>query len=108
MGSRIPLQTVLRVLESPDLIVRGARTAVRKRITSRLDYRRSDGYSASPLQIDLKLVNACNLRCKMCPQWGQTGHNLTRPSAELTDLISLDVYKRLMDDVASFKPWMYI
>ena len=108
MASPIPLHAMLRMIESPDFIARGARQAVRKRVTSRLDYRRADGYSAPPLQMNLKLVNACNLRCKMCPQWGETGYNLSRPSAELKNLISLDVYKRLVDDVAAIKPWVYI
>jgi hypothetical protein len=98
----------MRVLQSPDLIVKSARTAVRKRLTSRLDYRRTDGFSAPPIQIDLKIVNACNLRYKMCAQWGEVGYNLTRPVAEVRETVPLSAYKKMVDDVASLKPWIYI
>lgn len=108
MAMRVPLHSVLHMLESPDFVARSMRQAVRKRVTSRLDYRRDDGFSAPPLQVDLKLVNACNLRCKMCAQWGETGYNFTRPSAELRDILPLDVYKRLIDDLSAIKPWMYV
>jgi radical SAM protein with 4Fe4S-binding SPASM domain len=108
MASRVPLHSVMRILESPDLVVKSARQAVRKRITSRMDYRRTDGYSAPPIQIDLKIVNACNLRCKMCAQWGEVGYNLTRPSAEIRETVPLSVYKKMVDDIESFKPWIYI
>ena len=110
MPSRLPLQTLVRMIESPDLVIRGARQAFRKRITSRVDYRRSDGWSAPPVQIDLKIVDACNLRCRMCAQWGEAGYNFERPSAELKRILPLSSYKRLADDVASLspKPWFYI
>ncbi len=108
MASRVPLHTIMRFLESPDLIARSARHAVRKRLTSRLDYRRNDGFSQPPIQLDLKIVNACNLRCKMCAQWGEVGYNLTRPIAEVRETVPLSVYKKMVDDVASYKPWIYI
>src|SRR5262249_11836742 len=105
---RFPLHTMVRMMESPDLIARGARHAVRKRITSRMDYQRTDGVSAPPVQIDLKLVEACNLRCKMCAQWGEAGYNFSRSPVELRQSLPLSVYKRMADDLESVKPWVYI
>lgn len=110
MASRISLNTVMQFLESPDFLLarRGARTAIRKHVTSYVDYHLRDGQSAPPVQLDIKLVNACNLRCKMCAQWGESGYNFTRPSSEVRDVVSLDTWKKLVDDVSSIKPWIYI
>jgi MoaA/NifB/PqqE/SkfB family radical SAM enzyme len=73
-----------------------------------------------PTFVQLKLTNLCNLRCKMCGQWGDTG--MYRPDAALAaedgarekrrirDLIGfgrqlgLDDYTRLLDEIAPFKP----
>jgi radical SAM protein with 4Fe4S-binding SPASM domain len=99
---------VTRLLEAPDLIQFGARNALRKRWTSQWDYNRGDGISQPPVQIDLKLVDACNLRCKMCPQWGNAGYNFTRPTTSVSNAVPLDVYKRLFDQVAHFRPWFFL
>ena len=104
----VPMSLITRLLEAPDLIKFGARTAIRKHFTSNLDYLYKGGQSSPPVQIDIKLVDACNLRCKMCPQWGEHGYNLTRPSTSLHNVVPLDVYQRLFDEVASFKPWIFL
>src|SRR6185503_17376990 len=78
------------------------------RVTGPLDYRWRDGGSAPPVQLDLKLADACNLRCVMCAQWGESGYNFARSAAEMKDLVPLPVYERLVDEVASVRPWVYI
>ena len=108
MGNPIPIQYVMKVIESPDILVHGARHALRRRVLGPLDYRRGDGLSRLPAQVGLKLVNACNLRCKMCSQWGESGYNFIRPAAELRQLVPLSAYQKLIDDIAHYKPWMYV
>jgi radical SAM protein with 4Fe4S-binding SPASM domain len=102
------MNLITRLLDAPDLIKFGARTAIRKNYTSHIDYRFRNGQSKPPIQIDIKLVDACNLRCKMCPQWGDAGYNFTRPSVNVHNVVPLDVYQRLFDDVAGFKPWIFL
>lgn len=104
----VPMNFIVRLLETPDLIRVGTRNALRKRWTSGWDYERGDGISRPPVQIDLKLVDACNLRCKMCPQWGDAGYNFTQPSISASRAVPLQVYERLLDEVASFQPWFFL
>jgi radical SAM protein with 4Fe4S-binding SPASM domain len=86
----------------------GIRAAYRRRIGSPLDWHFRDGYSAPLVQIDLKLTNACNLRCKMCGQWGETGWHLIQPTSFLRDTVSLEQYRTFINDVAPWWPWMFI
>jgi MoaA/NifB/PqqE/SkfB family radical SAM enzyme len=73
-----------------------------------------------PTFVQLRVTNLCNLRCKMCGQWGDTG--IYRASAEasvsdgereksrIRDLIGLrrqmglSDYVRLLDEIAPFRP----
>jgi MoaA/NifB/PqqE/SkfB family radical SAM enzyme len=74
-----------------------------------------------PTFVQLRVTNLCNLRCKMCGQWGETGifrHDGLSASAtdgkaeaarirELIGLnrqLGLDDYRRLLDEVAPFAP----
>ena len=93
MGNKLPIHYVTKLMSSPDVLARGMRQVLRKRAAEWLDYRRDDGYSRPPAQLGFKLVNACNLRCKMCGQWGETGYNFSRPSAELKEIVPLATYQ---------------
>jgi len=104
----VPMRFIARLLEAPDIIQFGARTAIRKHLTSIREYNNGTGLSSPPIQIDIKLVDACNLRCKMCPQWGDSGYNLTRPTSSVKHAVPLDVYQHLMDEVAYFSPWIFL
>ena len=108
MAGRLPVQTIRKMMGSPDLIARGMRQAIRKHLTSKRDFHRPGGRSANPIQLDLKLVEVCNLRCKMCPQWGESGYNLERSSEQLQDILPLETYFQLVDDLADVKPWVYL
>jgi radical SAM protein with 4Fe4S-binding SPASM domain len=108
MAGRVPLKIVGKMLGSPELIATGIRQAIRKRVTSKWDFDRGDGFSAAPVQLDMKLVDSCNLRCRMCPQWGENGYNFTRPSEELRNILPLETYKKVADDLAAVKPWVYL
>jgi hypothetical protein len=44
-----------------------------KRICASLAYMRSDGTSCLPEALTLYLTGQCNLRCRMCGQWGDVG-----------------------------------
>jgi MoaA/NifB/PqqE/SkfB family radical SAM enzyme len=71
-----------------------------------------------PTFVQLRLTNICNLRCKMCGQWGDTGVFRERPQvsdgsherARIRELIGLKRqltlrdYTRLLDQLAPHQP----
>jgi len=74
-----------------------------------------------PTFVQLRVTNLCNLRCKMCGQWGDTGiYRADGFSASATDgekernriqeligakrQLSLSDYVRLLDELAPFQP----
>lgn len=107
-NASIPRRFFLDLLRSRDVVRGGLRAAYRRRFRAPLDYRRKDGSSAPLVQVDLKLTNACNLRCTMCGQWGESGWHISQPSSFVRDTVSLEEYKRLVDDVAPWSPWMFL
>jgi MoaA/NifB/PqqE/SkfB family radical SAM enzyme len=74
-----------------------------------------------PTFVQLRVTNLCNLRCKMCGQWGDTGifradgfsasaTDGKREAARIRDLIgakrqlAIEDYVRLLDEIAPFQP----
>ena len=74
-----------------------------------------------PTFVQLRVTNLCNLRCKMCGQWGDTGiYRADGFSASATDgekernrireligakrQLSLSEYRRLLDEIAPGRP----
>ena len=49
----------------------------------------------------------CNLRCKMCWQWGSAGY-FKENSGLLDDELSTDDMKRIIDQVAHFSPYIVV
>ena len=55
----------------------------------------------APRWVCLQLLQACNLRCSMCYEWGKTGvHKKAVAPAELP----FDVVERIIDEVAPYRP----
>jgi MoaA/NifB/PqqE/SkfB family radical SAM enzyme len=96
------------MLGAPDLMSYALKFGLRKRLLVDLDYRRADNASAPMKQVNIKITNACNLRCKTCAQWGETGYMLGAPSSVVRETVPLEVYQKMVDDVAAIKPWIYI
>ena len=42
-----------------------------------------------PVKLDLRIVYACNLRCKMCAQWGDTGTYFNYGTTQLQQKLDL-------------------
>ncbi|MFN2385193.1 MAG: radical SAM protein [Thermoanaerobaculia bacterium] len=73
-----------------------------------------------PTFVQLRVTNLCNLRCRMCGQWGETGIFRPGESSSATDgererrrireligwkrQLSVADYARLLDEIASFRP----
>ncbi len=54
-----------------------------------------DGHARPPLLVQIKVTNRCNMRCKMCGQWGETGYH---KQWEGSQSIDLELAKRFVDD----------
>ena len=76
----------------------------KKRLTAYFYYRFANGKSCSPEAITLFLTHRCNLRCKMCGQWGEGGITKRQSSQYIKEELSFDELKAIIDDVAIFKP----
>jgi len=68
----------------------------------------TDGRASTIKEIDLKITNMCNLRCRMCAQWGQAAYNYDRPSEALREVVPAKYYKQMVDDCAHSNPLYYI
>lgn len=106
--SHLPMDFLLGLLKTPRILKRTAKGLFRKHVSVKYDYNFLAGKSSKISQISLKITNLCNLRCKMCGQWGEKGYNLTKPNSELREVVPLEVYKKMVDDVAHLKPIIYI
>jgi len=80
-----------------------------KTVIAPLEYRFGRDYHASTVkQIDMKITNMCNLRCKMCAQWGEQGYNFATPTNVLKEVVPVEYYKKMVDDCQRFRPLYYI
>lgn len=69
------------------------------------------GYSFSPLTIYIAVNSVCNMRCKMCDFGQQIKESLfykNLKTEETTAELSLEVLKKMVDDVKNFKPLISI
>jgi len=73
-----------------------------KRTKAELFYRFNPQYAPPPEAVTLFLTHKCNLRCKMCGQWGDRG--VTKQKDNVGTDMSFEDVKRIIDDISSFKP----
>lgn len=81
-----------------------AASVFKKRLSSWLSWRYGGGRSANPETISLFLTYRCNLRCKMCGQWGEDGWARKLDADTVSMELPIDVLENFIDDVASFSP----
>ncbi len=110
MRSRLPLRLAkTALLHTPDVIPFMLKGAYHKRIGVHLEHRRGDGVaSRPPLLISARITNACNHRCAVCGQYGTKGYMGTDKGRPLLKTLPVSVYKDLIDQVAPFKPALYV
>jgi radical SAM protein with 4Fe4S-binding SPASM domain len=108
MKSKITPQILFKLAKCPSVLDFAVRGLIRHNLTVNLHYNRKDNVSPPPLAYNLKITNACNLRCKMCAQWGEHGYNFTRPTSEIKQIVPLETYKKMIDDIKHLRPAIYI
>lgn len=72
-----------------------------RRAGAHFSYALADGLSGPPESITLFLTHRCNLRCKMCGQWGEAGVTKKEGGQALKDELPLEQYKKLLDDLVA-------
>ena len=100
----IPKRNLIRAFKKAVRQPGYALEAFYKRSKSFLTYGLHDGKSAYPETISLFLTYRCNLRCKMCGQWGSSGSSRDYSAEELKKQLSLKDIERLLNDLKSFSP----
>lgn len=106
MHSRIPFPFFFKMMRTPDVMARISAALIRRRLF--LTFPQMERGPLAVRQISIKITNACNLRCKMCAQWGERGYNFGRPTSVIRETVPIEVYRRMVDEVAPLKPFVYI
>lgn len=75
-----------------------------KRIRAYYAYNFLGGKSVYPEAITFFLTRMCNLRCKMCGQWGDSGAAKTHEQNTLSSRLSFEEIKKVLDEVSKFRP----
>lgn len=75
-----------------------------RRLINYFYYFSSGGKSFYPEAVTLFLTYRCNLRCKMCGQWGESGVTKKRPAHDTKENLSFLELKNLIDDLSFFRP----
>lgn len=75
-----------------------------RRLGAYYSYNFSNGRSSHPEAITFFLTKLCNLRCKMCGQWGDSGTSKTHEHELLKARLSFGEIKKTLDEVSVFKP----
>ena len=80
-------------------------SALKKRGGAYLSYRfKNNGAGTSPESVTFFLTYKCNLRCKMCGQWGDAGSNKDFDAAKVNTRIDIEGYIKLLDEFKGSKP----
>ncbi|MEK3723349.1 radical SAM/SPASM domain-containing protein [Paenibacillus sp. FSL H8-0034] len=61
-----------------------------------------------PEFVAIKLTNRCNLRCKHCYQWNESGYHHHMDTAEQNLDIDIKIIKQLLDDTKALQSRLYL
>jgi len=63
-----------------------------------------DHTSDPPSSVSLHLTEACNLRCRMCYYWGETGRYVNAKDGQRPATLDIDLLKRVIRELAPARP----
>ncbi|MGE5280061.1 MAG: radical SAM protein [Deltaproteobacteria bacterium] len=75
-----------------------------KRLRAYAAYKNADGRGPAPEAITFFLTRLCNLRCRMCGQWGDKGVTKQEGGAALADALPQETVGRVLEEVEGFHP----
>ncbi len=76
----------------------------KKRLQAYIYYFLGNGKSSYPEAITFFLTHRCNLSCKMCGQWGESGVTKKQSAEYIRSELPLDKLKEIIDEISAFKP----
>jgi MoaA/NifB/PqqE/SkfB family radical SAM enzyme len=100
----IPVRNIGRFVKKAIKQPAYAASVFQKRLKAYLSYKLFPGRSSYPEAFTLFVTHRCNLRCKMCGQWGDLGVTRKAESAEIKEELSFEAYRKFIDEVSGFKP----
>lgn len=89
----------------------GYKSILKKLLVISFDYYKywfGKGESFYPKKISFNLTYRCNLRCKMCTQWGEAGNLKTLPEEQINEVLSFENLKSVIDGISFFEPYIYL
>ncbi len=97
------------IRNNPEFIPTALRMEYRHRWGIDVDRRRRPGKSAPPTNLSIVLSMRCNLSCVMCRQIrGADEGAVHRSWYDFGRELPIEVWIRLLDQVASFRPWLFV
>lgn len=81
---------------------------VTRLLSFQIDGRLNNGFSFPPYLIHIMPTYLCNLRCKGCGQWGETGNYFELDADHLKGSLDIEVFKGFIDDVSKFSPTIFL
>ena len=100
----IPRRNIIRALKKSIKQPGYAIQNLTKRLKANYTYKFGKGKSSWPETISLFVTYKCNLKCKMCGQWGDQGVFKSYDKNTLSNQLSTDNIRKLVNDVKFFKP----
>jgi len=100
----IPRRNILRALKKSLYQPGYAFQNLKKRTKAHLSYRFGNGKSSWPETISIFITYKCNLKCKMCGQWGENGTFKYFDKSTLNNQLSIDEIETFIKDVKFYKP----
>ena len=61
--------------------------------------------SSLPRNVTLHLTENCNLRCKMCYFWGETGTSSNNLSGKKPAVMDFELAKKIISELSSVTPF---
>ena len=100
-----PVKTFGRNIRKAFLEPGFAVVALIKRLKAALSYKFSkSGKAPLPESLTFFLTYECNLRCRMCGQWGDAGANKLFEPVKVNKSLKIASYIKLLEEVKGFKP----
>lgn len=100
-----------RTSEKVATLSRRLADAVRYRCQARavdLERRWGRGWCLPPLMVAVEPTYKCNLRCSICPRWGESGWFSGKEDGAVDGQLSFVDLARLVDELRTWRPTIYV
>jgi len=100
----LPLRNLKRFIAKSVKQPMYAAKVASRRFSAYYSYYFGRGRSSAPEAITFFLTRLCNLRCKMCGQWGDIGASKAEDIRKLQSWLSFEEIREVLEEVSIFSP----